>query len=288
MHREFINSKYPLICAPMNRVSDLKLAVAVYNAGCYPSLVADNYSNLDELESDIQLFVDLAGSATLILALESAALMQSPRLVSIVLRYKLSHIEIFDKADPLNVAMMYLFDKIRANGTKIIFKMLSVFELGTLATHIDGVVIKTPDAAARVIHDKYNAVQRVEKLTSAYPHLRIVASGGISSRADIQKYLDAGATAVSVGTLFAVSVESSVSVETKQAMVRASYTDAVTVGIANQTALVFSSTVDADGNNTNGLELGVKAPATGLIFVGKAIDSVSEIKTVEQIVKDLF
>lgn len=288
MHQEFIKSQYPLICAPMNRVSDLALATAVHDAGCYPSLVADNYPTLDKLEHDIQSFIASTGSANLILALESVALMQNKQLVDIVLKYNLSHIEIFDRADASNVALMYLFDKIRANGTKIIFKMLSVFDLGELAKHIDGIVIKTPDAAARVIHDKYDAVQRIEILTAKYPHLYVIASGGISNYSDIQKYINAGATAVSVGTLFAVSTESSVSLETKQAMVRSSYADTVKVGTANQTALVFSTTVDADGNNTNGLELGVKTPSAGLIFAGKAIDSVTEIKTVEQIVRELF
>lgn len=288
MHQEFIKSKHPLICAPMNRVSDLALAIAIHNAGCYPSLVADNYLSISQLEHDLQLFISATGAANLILALESQSLLQNRQLVDVLTKYKVSHIEIFDRADSANVALMYLFDKIRASGTKIIFKMLSVLELGKLASHIDGVVIKTPDAAARVIHDKYDAVQRIEILKSSYPHLHVIASGGIGNNSDIQKYINAGATAVSAGTLFAVSAESSISSETKKAMVQSTYADTVTVGEAKQTALVFSPTADADGNNTNGLELGVKSPAAGLVFVGKAIDSVTEIKTVEQIVRELF
>ena len=37
------NTKYPILAAPMNRVSDAKLAVAVANAGCIPSFSIFNY-----------------------------------------------------------------------------------------------------------------------------------------------------------------------------------------------------------------------------------------------------
>ena len=47
MHQKFFNSKYPIICAGMNRVSDVKLALAVKQAGCYPSLVSVNHLVMD-------------------------------------------------------------------------------------------------------------------------------------------------------------------------------------------------------------------------------------------------
>jgi hypothetical protein len=54
-----------------------------------------------------------------------------------------------------------------------------------------------------------------------------------------------------------------------------------------QNALVFSYTKDTDNNNTDGLLLGIKGSDKGLIFMGKGIDSVDRIKTVEEIVKEL-
>ena len=104
--------------------------------------------------------------------------------------------------------------------------------------------------------------------------------------------MDAGAYAVGIGTLFAVSEESCVSKETKLKMIESGFKSTIRMNIdggesVKQNALLFSYIKDTDNNNTSGLVLGIKSAKEGLIFMGKGIDSVDRIKTVEEIVKEL-
>ena len=59
----FFNAKYPIICTPMNKVSDAKLALAAHAAGIIPSLVA-SFSALSETAVELEKFNNGAGNFT--------------------------------------------------------------------------------------------------------------------------------------------------------------------------------------------------------------------------------
>jgi NAD(P)H-dependent flavin oxidoreductase YrpB (nitropropane dioxygenase family) len=113
-------------------------------------------------------------------------------------------------------------------------------------------------------------------------------SGGISRPRDVKKYLNMGCVAVAVGTLLAASEESCVSIETKKQMIQSTYENVVRLKNARQNALVFSETSTDDDNNTQSLIKGIASPNEGHIFAGKAINEITSIKPVKDIVEDLI
>ena len=284
---------HPIICAPMNRVSDLTLALAVHKANCIPSFVIYNYqdSKWDEdflkFKTELAEYVGITGSHHFVVALKSELLLAQPLVVDTVIKARPAYLEIFDIIDTENVKLMSMLKLFRKVGIKIVYKMLGVRSVGALSEYIDGIVIKGPDAAARVGSLRVELVDKIKQVRSMYPHFFIVASGGITSSAEIKECLDAGADTVSLGTIFALSTESSMSLETKTQLLGMSFSDTKNIGSEHQNAIVFTDEKDIDGNHTAGLESGLKNPSKGHVFIGKAIDTIVEIKTVGQIVSEL-
>jgi hypothetical protein len=79
--------------------------------------------------------------------------------------------------------------------------------------------------------------------------------------------------------------------ETKQKIVEAKSFDITTLSSDNlpQNSLKFTNWTETDdSNNTESLKAGIKNPTVGHIFVGKSIDYVNEIKSVNNIVQSLI
>jgi hypothetical protein len=119
------------------------------------------------------------------------------------------------------------------------------------------------------------------------PDLPIIVTGGISTSAEIRQYLDAGAVAVGLGTVFALSEESCINYEKKLAMLEKSFADVQNIGVGKQNAIIFTPIPDKDSNHTAGLLIGRDSSSKGLLFAGRAIDNISSIKSVATIVKEL-
>jgi hypothetical protein len=232
-------------------------------------------------------FTEQSGSRDFILALRSDFLLKDTTLVEAILKYHPNYLELFDDVDLTNIRLTNIIKLFRKYKIKIIYKVLSTRPIGDLVNYIDAIDIKGPDAASRVADVSISLVDRIKQLKSTHSNLNIIASGGVTSAQDIQDCLDAGACAVGLGTIFAVSEESSISTETKLKMIESSFDQVKNIGEAHQNALVFSSEPDVDGNHTMGLELGIKSPTAGHVFAGKAIDYISSIKTVQTIVSEL-
>lgn len=291
MQTNFLPCKYPIICAPMNQVSDLKLALAVHAAGCFPSLVLPNYMvrgeslQVDKLEDDLKSFMNVTGGMELLFAIDPEYVL-NPDIFRLIKCYKIVHIELLNNIGD-NHAVKMVVTGLRKTGVKFHYKRLEVDDLSQELEFIDAVTIKGNNAAARVGTSQVSLLDKVRWLTNKYPTLAIIASGGMSAQSDIEPYLDAGAAAVSIGTAFALSSESAISGETKQKMINSSFKDVVQLGEARQNALKFSDFKYTDYNNTGGLREGVKDPTVGHVFVGKAIDSINTIRSVGEIVNDL-
>lgn len=284
---------YPIICAPMNRVSDLNLALAVHQSKCIPSFVIYNYQatkwdeDFSKFKTELTEYVKITGSRNFVVALKSEILLAQQSVVDTVIKIRPAYLEVFDIIDADNGKLLAILKLFRKVGIKIVYKMLGVRSVGKLDTEIDGVVIKGPDAAARVGTLRVELADKIKQIKSMYPHFFIIASGGITSSSDIKACLELGADAVSLGTVFALSAESSMSTETKNQLLGMSFADTKNIGAEHQNAIVFTDEDDVDGNHTAGLESGLKDPSKGHVFIGKAIDTITEIKTVGQIVTEL-
>ena len=278
------NTKYPIICTPMNKVSDARLALAAHIAGIIPSLVA---SLIDLLETvgELEKFNNGAGNFTdLILAATPAQL--SPELIDVILTYNVTHLQLIDRIT--TVAEELALSSLKKKNIKIIQKRLSTRSRGAEYLHlVDAIDIKGPEGASRVVNDGVPLSRRLSQLQMLNPDLPIIVTGGISTSAEIRQYLDAGAVAVGLGTVFALSEESCINYEKKLAMLEKSFADVRNIGVNKQNAIVFTPIPTSDLNHTAGLLVGRDTVDKGHIFAGKAIDNISSIKSVATIVKEL-
>jgi len=280
----FFNTKYPIICTPMNKVSDAKLALAAHTAGIIPSLIA-SFSALSETVVELEKFNNGAGNFTdLILAVSPAQL--SPELIDVILTYNVTHLQLID--DIKTVAEELALSSLKKKNIKIIVKRISTRSRGAEYLHlVDAIDIKGPEGASRVVNDGVPLSSRLSQLQMLNPDLPIIVTGGISTSAEIRQYLDAGAVAVGLGTVFALSEESCINYEKKLAMIEKSFADVRNIGVSKQNAIIFTPIPDEDANHTRGLLIGRDSSSKGLLFAGKAIDNISSIKSVATIVKEL-
>ncbi len=270
----------------MNKVSDAKLALAAHTAGIIPSLVA-LFGALSETAVELEKFNNGAGNFTdLILAVTPAQL--SPELIDIILTYNVTHLQLISSIQTATVAEELALISLKKKNIKIIVKHLKTTTRSMENLHlVDAIDIKGPEGASRVVNDGISLPQRLSQLQVWYPELPIIVTGGISTSAEIRQYLDAGAVAVGLGTVFALSEESCINYEKKLAMLEKSFADVRNIGVSKQNAIIFSPIPDKDTNNTAGLLIGRDSSSKGLLFAGKAIDNISSIKSVATIVKEL-
>ena len=291
--QNLLGSKYPIIAMAMNKVSDVKLAIAVRKAGAIPSLSIFNYFTPPDfsygtLSDALTRYKAVIGDCNIFLSVSVTELINKT-FQKFLIEQQVGLIELIPdspgetsssqhRTDQLTLAI----DEIRSNGTLVFVKVLAI---GDVMDDIDGVILKGNDGAGRGTN---NLEILFEKVRNKFIDLPIIVSGGIGTSAQVKLFIDKGAIAVGIGTLFAASAESRVSYETKLKMVQAT-TDSITkVGAgAVQNALVFSSTSNDTYNNTKGLIAGIKSPESGHIFAGTSVNYITGILSVDEIVQNL-
>jgi len=290
-HTDMFGCRYPIIAAPMNKVSDLKLAIACHHAGIFPSLSLYTFYVIDTLRLDLfdaalkEYKLQTGTNKILVSILTSDALNKT--IQDILINNSVSHLEIIDDKTIVNNdewdTIIKEIQFLQDCNIKIFFKALTA---KNTSTEIDGIILKSSTGAGRGA-EYVNIDTELANIKQNYPNIPVVMSGGITCSADIQKYLELGCIAVAIGTLFAAAAESPISKDSKQKMIDAKYSDVVRFGKANQNALIFKPIPNDDHNNTESLIHGMKDPSKGIIFAGKGIDAVSEILPVADIVNEL-
>jgi NAD(P)H-dependent flavin oxidoreductase YrpB (nitropropane dioxygenase family) len=291
-YTDLFGSRYPIIAAPMNKVSDLKLAIACHNAGILPSLSLYTYFVIDRLRLDLfdaalKEFKNQTGSNKILVSVLTSD-MFNKNVQKILLDNQIELLEIIDDKTIVNGEVWEFFkneiQSLQESGIKIFLKALTSRNADLL---IDGVILKSNAGAGRGI-DHLSIDDELKKVQEKYVGLPVVMSGGISTSADVMKYLDLGCIAVAVGTLIAAAEESPISNESKQKMIESTYADVVRFGKANQNALIFKPIAEDDHNNTGSLVQGIKSPDTGILFAGRALNNIKEIRPVKDIINDLI
>ena len=269
------NSRYPIICTPMNFVSDARLAIACNKAGIVPSLTGNV-----NIEEQLEEFRDSCPSGNLILASEPSRL--TPHMLYLLKKYGVSHMQLL--SDPGSDFMLY---RKNAVDIKVIHKLLKPENVFNMSKMIDAVDLKSPDAASRVKDTNQTTMERFLEQKAMNPDMPIIVTGGISTSEQIKIYLDAGAEAVGLGTMFALSEESRIHPDKKLEMIKKSFSDVTPVGENRMNAIVFTETQSTTNNNTEGLILGRDTKDEGLLFAGKALDNINAIESVQTIVDRL-
>lgn len=284
--KDFFGCEYPIVAAPMNKVSDVSLAVACHCAGIFPSLSIYNYIEPHSLEKAIDDFQTKTGSNKILLSLDSQEFLNKD-VQQLILKLKISHLEILGDN---NITQSSIWDEflrdskdLQKEGVKILLKSL---DSNNVSPELDGVILKSNTGAGRGV-EWIDIDYALMSIARRYPAVPVIMSGGISRPRDVKKYLNMGCMAVAIGTLLAASEESCVSLETKQQMINATYENVIRLKNARQNALVFSEITVDDDNNTNALIKGIASPTEGHIFAGKGINEITSIKSVKNIVEEL-
>jgi len=283
-----LNSKYPIVVTAMNRVSDIKLAIACYKAGITPSLSFMNYVTddkhilFDNFKNDLKQFVDETNSNNIIISTIIKVLTIS-EVINILNHFNIQHIEIIDVYQN---SLDLIRDLKKEHRFNFIAKLSEPAD--TIVSQFEGIMLKGRKGAGAVNKNIDCLELEITNLRKKHPNVFLIASGGIGTSNDIQNLLDAGADAVGIGTLYAVSEESSISYKTKLKMLESSSNDIQFLNNSKQNALLFKNIdLKDDINNTKSLEIGIKSGFAGHVFVGHGIDHIDKIKTVEEITKEL-
>ena len=231
-------------------------------------------------KSDFKRFLGTYGNDMLVVTFTSVQL-EDPEILQDILNFRFKYIEITRTWEDMHQKSKLFYNilcKIKANGTKIIFKMDTVYP--DLA---DALVIKGSEAAARsaggTLHEEFAKAMSLD--------IPLIASGGIYTGEQVKHYLDSGAVAVSIGTPFACTVESPISEEAKQKIIASSSKDLQRFSNNNQQALIFTDTADTNENHQNSLRMGLDTGNKGHIFLGTAVDNITGIQPMENIVSEL-
>jgi NAD(P)H-dependent flavin oxidoreductase YrpB (nitropropane dioxygenase family) len=288
--KEVLGSKYPIVAMAMNQVSDINLAIAVRKAGAIPSLSIFNYfDNPARIVHDLELYHKEFNDYKLLLSLNVFQLVSS-KFLNLITKYRIEFLEIIpdmrDEFPDHNVKLELrnsIIESLSFNGVKIFVKRNQDIDI---PPHIAGIILKGKEGAGRGIE---STEALFERMSNKYPHLDIIVSGGIGTADHIKHYMDRGALAVGIGTLLTTAEECSISQDTKMKLVSATSKEITRFNSgATQNAIVFKELEQDDFNHTTGLAQGIRNPNTGHVFAGTAIDHVTEIKPVAEIIKTLI
>lgn len=280
------NAKYPIIAAAMNRVSDLKLALAIHRAGAVPSisLIHDDKLDINFLEKNLLDFYNQTGSTEIVL---SIALEDSirPEIIDTILKHNFKFIELFNRPqfDSSYLKFKENINLLKSVGIQPIIKTLKAIP----HEDYDIVMLKGSEGAGRTRQDSGSLEKNFNILKTKKPNTKIIPSGGIYSKEQIEFYLSKGALAIGIGTLFALSEESCLSLETKKEMLLKTSKEIEFKGEHNHRGIVFSHIEKDDDNNTGALVKAIASPKEGMLFIGNAISHINSIKPVKDIILDL-
>jgi NAD(P)H-dependent flavin oxidoreductase YrpB (nitropropane dioxygenase family) len=304
-------STYPILAAPMNQVSELNLAVACYNSGIFPSISALCFVNNGKVDwkeflRQLNCYNDQTDSNNLLVSVPDK-MFYNDMFQSLLDQKLFTHLEIIctdlrlnnnttlSKHDLDNLDMLKKsFARWKIDGYTFVYKSLARFVIYDIYKNyrnelFDAFVLKGPDAAGMVI-DRKNGnglLEDCKEIISKFPDIKIIASGGIGAKQDIDNLLEIGVDSISIGTVLAASKESVLSTNTKNKMIAADAKGLHRFSNSNQNALTFTNIQDDDFNHTSSLKKGISTGEEGHIFAGKGIQHIKHIRPVADIIKDL-
>jgi NAD(P)H-dependent flavin oxidoreductase YrpB (nitropropane dioxygenase family) len=281
------------MCAAMNQVSDLSLAVAVHAAGAMPTLQIKRYNedrtlNHDIINETLKEYTKQTGTNNVILIASEEDFLDHT-FIKLIKDHQVSHIEILSNLAE-NSSWCYdprwpLTMKIVRSTTKIMQRSLdSALNL----PWVDAYGVKGAESAG--FTGQLTVSQMFDLQQQTTPDKSVIPYGGIGTPRQVKEYLDRGAGAVAVGTLFAATNESCLSLAAKQAMVSANSQQLTKFKENNQSALILGNKNDVldDQSNWNrdaSLNLGLTGNGTqGHIYAGASIDHVTQIRSVQEVV----
>lgn len=299
------NSKFPILAAPMNQVSDINLALQISKSGCIPSLTFYNYKNYQELSKDLEIFYSIFPNSEILISFPDREFF-NPEFQKLFNQFNFSHAELIHEDLKIEKITEYhhlyfqnlnkKLNQFRQKGLKIISKSLGPWLIEFIETYFsntfDGYILKNNKAAGLILkrEENFNPFDELKILKNKLKNTKIIVSGGIENFRDLKEYLDLGADAVCIGTLFAMSKESKISQISKEKLItidKRKKKNQLGSGMMLKNAIVFKELKNDNENRTESLRKGIQNLDDGLIYIGSAILNIKEILTIEEIVKIL-
>lgn len=288
--RIVFNTKYPIVCVPMNQVSDIDLAIAVQKAGGVPSLslfnfFKNNQFDFESYKNELIRYKKATDSDILLLSV-GGPLLLNKQIIDLYCELGFKHIELYHwlRTERLWPHIMERVKELRDKNVNIIYKM-STGQLKEFESY-ENIILKGPDGAGRIVEDAMSLDDGF-KYCKTNCKANLIPSGGIYSRQQVKDYLDNGAVAIGIGSLFAVSKESSISNDVKIKIINSTQNDLSLNGPLKHRGLLANLSDNDDINLTESLRRGIDDPNNGVIYIGKVIDYINDVLTVEQIIKNL-
>ena len=303
MTQQVFQSPHPILEACMNRGSTVELAMAVHAAGGYPSLCSWTYNQHSQaMQRDLDRFVKLTNSNCIHLSFELNEF-DNQIVHNIVRSYNIPTIEIIygktntfrptDSELELEVALLRLLGPLKEQGTRIFKRIYETVDQVTMDRHLlDGFCIKGAESAG---FSSYTPVKETFlKQRELTPGAMLIPYGGIGTADQVQDYIELGAEMVAVGTVLALSTESTMATETKLAAIQKQSQDLIESthdfgGVKRkQSALKFGNYSGPDDlNGTIGLVRGLNGKKDSHVYLGHGIDHVNEILSCQEIIQRL-
>jgi NAD(P)H-dependent flavin oxidoreductase YrpB (nitropropane dioxygenase family) len=282
---------YFILCAAMNRVSDLNLAIATYNVGVLPSLSVFNYKSLyNELSDDMIKFKSITNSNDIVISTCIDDIINIDKIIAMNPAY----VEILGYDDRRQIST---FEKLKRNNIKIILKQVyieNVSSIKDIAHTLYAIILKNEKSAGLNCPQTKTLNEQVKVIREHYSDIRIIASGGVYDKNDIDEMIKDGADGVSIGTLFALSNESKITNDVKNNLIANKNKLSMLKKINSpyfHNCIVFNKNIRTnhhiDSNYTNFLIEGIETGTKGLVYMGHAIKHIAKIETVKQIMKRL-
>tara|TARA_B110000503_G_C7166127_1_gene421962 strand:- start:3734 stop:4573 length:840 start_codon:yes stop_codon:yes gene_type:complete len=274
----------------MNQVSELSLALAVSRARGFPSISSYCYKSDNELIDVLNQFVSLSKSSNLILGIDEHLLLNN-NVVTAIKDLKISHVLRYFNENPntsveTKTQCRIITEHVLQTLPCQQIEMKQTFDKITDLTKI--YFVKGSDAAGRTSATPTKELfDYHRKLT---PNAKLVPTGGIGTAEQVKYYINSGAVAVGLGTYFAASVESVLSMPVKAAMVAANNSNLSLLDTTlKQQGLIFKKFDEFDNaNHTTSLKIGIKSNAdAGHIFAGHGINFINTIDDVKSIILKL-
>ena len=304
-------SKFPILEACMNKGSTVELAIAVHNAGGYPSLCSWTYNGrLQLMQRDLDKFVKQTNSNKIHVSFELNELVQPKEVHDIIKFYNIPTVEIiygytdttrtYDEFDlETEQTVQTSLRLLHELGVKIFKRSYTPVDEATMKRHfLDGFCVKGNEAAG--FTSSVPTKDLFLKQRELTPNALVIPYGGVGTAEQVKDYLDLGAETVAIGTLLAMSAESPIKTETKLAAINATKDDLKTrihsfptsdgVVERKQNMLQFGPyTGNDDANGTLGLVRGLydKKDQLGHAYLGHSVDQVKSILPCSEIIKNL-
>ena len=286
----------------MNQASTPTLAAAVHDAGAFPSLWIREYNNgkidTDYVHDVIEEFYKLVGHANVLIPVQLSDL-RNQDLVSVFKKFKVSHMEVWGllrhiDGQLLNFERLSQLPAVQDNIQqlkefgKILIRIVEPMTESIIA-QFDGVCIKGQESAGltgtHAVKDLFNAQKNINST------LHLIPYGGIGTPEQVSDFINAGAAAVGIGTLFAVCKESPLSTEVKLQLIQSSVADISRDEKTGQNLVWLSGHASEDPddwNKTAMLKQGMHGNGQeGLVYAGHGIQHVNSLRTVKETVEFL-